>query len=165
MDYIDPYVKEGVSTQYLSDLCEIFTRKHGVKSAPLGYNGFPKSICTSINDVLCHGIPSETDILKNGDIVNIDVTVILDDYHGDTSRTFLIGTVREDIKNLVEHTEKAMVLGIVAVKPGGYFSDIGLAIENYTASFGYSIVREFGGHGIGKQFHEDTFVAHHSKRG
>jgi len=161
MDYISPYVNEGVSTQYLNDLCETFTRKHGAKSAPLGYNGFTRSICTSINDVVCHGIPSETDILKNGDIVNIDVTVILDEYHGDTSRTFLIGTVSEDIKNLVERTEKAMALGIAAVKPGGYFSDIGRVIEDYISGFGYSIVKKYGGHGIGKCFHEEPFVAHH----
>ncbi|PIS29671.1 MAG: type I methionyl aminopeptidase [Candidatus Marinimicrobia bacterium CG08_land_8_20_14_0_20_45_22] len=161
LNYIDPFVKEGVSTLYLNDLCEKFTKQHGAKSAPLNYNGFPKSICTSINDVVCHGIPSETDILKSGDIVNIDVTVILEGYHGDTSRTFLIGDVKEDIKNLVMHTERAMYIGIEAVKPGGYLSDIGKSIKEYISKFGYSIVKDFGGHGIGKNFHEDPFVPHH----
>lgn len=161
LNYIEPFVKEGVSTQYLNDCCETFTRKHGAKSAPLNYNGFPKSICTSINDVVCHGIPSEKEILMDGDIVNIDVTVILDGFHGDTSRTFLIGNVRTEVENLVKRTEKAMYLGINAVKPGGYFSDIGRAIENYISGFGYSIVKEYGGHGIGKHFHEKPFVAHY----
>ncbi len=161
LNYIEPFVKEGVSTQYLNDCCETFTRKHGAKSAPLNYNGFPKSICTSINDVVCHGIPSEKEILKDGDIVNIDVTVILDGFHGDTSRTFLIGNVRTDVENLVKRTEKAMYLGINAVKPGGYFSDIGRVIENYISGFGYSIVKKYGGHGIGKRFHEEPFVAHY----
>jgi len=95
LNYVEPFVNEGVSTLYLNDLCEEFTQKHGAISAPLNYNGFPKSICTSINNVVCHGIPSEKDILKDGDIVNVDVTVILDGYHGDTSRTFMIGNVDE----------------------------------------------------------------------
>lgn len=161
LDYIEPYVRAGVSTQYLNDCCKGFTKKHGAKSAPLNYNGFPKSICTSINDVVCHGIPSEKEILKDGDIVNIDVTVMLDGYHGDTSRTFMIGNVSEDIKNLVNRTEQAMYLGIDAVKPDHYLYDIGKTIENYISGFGYSIVKEYGGHGIGKHFHEKPFVAHY----
>jgi len=161
LDYIGPFVKEGVSTQYLNDLCETYTRKHGARSAPLQYNGFPKSICTSINDVVCHGIPSETDILKDGDIVNVDVTVNLDGYHGDTSKTFLIGDVSPEIRKLVERTEEALMIGIRSVRPGGYFSDIGLAIERYIKRFGYSIVKEYGGHGIGRRFHEEPMVYHH----
>ncbi len=161
LDYITPFVKEGVSTQYLNDLCEEYTQKHNAISAPLNFEGFPKSICTSINNVVCHGIPSEKDILKDGDIVNIDVTVILDGYHGDTSRTYLIGNVSEDVKNLVERTEKAMYRGIAAIKPGKYFYEIGKAIEKYISKFGYSIVRDYGGHGIGKEFHEEPQVFHH----
>ncbi|MCK9243846.1 MAG: type I methionyl aminopeptidase [Candidatus Marinimicrobia bacterium] len=161
LDYIAPFVKEGVSTQYLNDLCETYTRKHGARSAPLHYNGFPKSICTSINDVVCHGIPSEADILKSGDIVNIDVTVNLEGYHGDTSGIFLIGNVLPEVRKLVERTEKALMIGIRTVRPGGYFSDIGLAIERYISRFDYAIVKEYGGHGIGKQFHEEPMVYHH----
>lgn len=159
--YIEPFVKEGVSTQYLNDLCAEFTQKHGAISAPLNYHGFPKSICTSINNVVCHGIPSEKDILKDGDIVNVDVTVILDGYHGDSSRTFMIGNVDEKIKNLVNRTEKAMYRGIAAIKPGKYLYEVGKTIEKYISKFGYSIVRTYGGHGIGKNFHEDPHVLHH----
>ncbi len=161
LNYIDPFVKEGVSTLYLNDLCEEFTQKHGAISAPLNYHGFPKSICTSINNVVCHGIPAEKDILKNGDIVNIDITVILDDYHGDTSRTLMVGQVDETIKNLVNRTEKAMYRGIAAVKAGKYLYEVGKAIEKYINKFGYSIVQTYGGHGIGKKFHEDPHVLHH----
>ncbi len=159
--YIGPFVKAGVSTQYLNDLCEEFTQEHGAISAPLGYHGFPKSICTSINNVVCHGIPSEKDILKDGDIVNVDITVILDGYHGDTSHTFLIGDVDKKIQNLVHRTEKAMYRGIAAIKPGQYLFEIGKAIEKYISRFDYSIVTAYGGHGIGKNFHEDPHVLHH----
>jgi len=161
LDYIQPFVKEGVSTLYLNDICEEFTQKHGAISAPLNYNGFPKSICTSINNVVCHGIPSKKDILKNGDIVNIDVTVILDGFHGDTSRTFMIGEVDDKVKSLVTRTENAMYRGIDAVKPGKYLYEVGKTIEKYISKFGYSIVRDYSGHGIGRQFHEDPQVFHH----
>jgi len=161
LNYVEPFVKEGVSTLYLNDLCEEFTQKHGAISAPLNYNGFPKSICTSINNIVCHGIPSEKDILKDGDIVNIDVTVILDGYYGDTSRTFMIGNVDEKTNNLVNRTENAMYRGIAAVKPGKYLYEVGKTIEKYISKFGYSIVRAYGGHGIGKNFHEDLHVFHH----
>lgn len=161
LKYIEPFVKEGVSTLYLNDLCEEFTKKHGAISAPLNYNGFPKSICTSINNVVCHGIPSEKEILKDGDILNIDVTVKLDSYHGDTSKTYLIGNVDEETKCLVRRTENAMYRGIKAVKPGKSFYEVGKAIEKYISKFGYSIVRDFVGHGIGKSFHEDPQVLHH----
>ena len=161
LTYIEPFVKDEVSTLELNNLCAEFTQKHGAISAPLNYHGFPKSICTSINNVVCHGIPSAKDILKNGDIVNIDVTVILDGYHGDTSRTFLIGQVDEKISSLVSRTEKAMYRGIAAVKPGKYLYEVGKSIEKYISKFGYSIVHSYGGHGIGKKFHEDPHVLHH----
>ena len=161
LDYIKPFVKEGVTTLYLNDLCEEFTQKHGAISAPLNYNGFPKSICTSINNVVCHGIPSKKDILRSGDIVNIDVTLILDGFHGDTSRTFMIGNVDDNVKNLLKRTKKAMYKGIKAVKPGKYLYEVGKAIEKYITKFGYSIVREYGGHGIGRKFHEEPQVFHH----
>ena len=161
LNYISPFVKEGISTLYLNDLCEEFTKKHGAISAPLNYNGFPKSICTSLNNVVCHGIPSEKEILKDGDIINIDVTVKLDGYYGDTSRTYLIGNVSEEAKHLVRRTENAMYRGIKAVKPGKYLYEVGKAIEKYISKFGYSIVRDFVGHGIGKNFHEDPQVLHY----
>ncbi len=161
LNYITPFVKEGVSTLYLNDLCEDFTKKHGAISAPLNYNGFPKSICTSINNVVCHGIPSEKEILQDGDIINIDVTVKLNGYHGDTSRTYLIGNVDEEAKYLVRRTENAMYRGIKTVKPGKYLYEVGKAVEKYISKFGYSIVRDFVGHGIGKSFHEDPQILHY----
>ena len=161
LDYIEPFVKQGVTTLYLNDLCEDFTKKNGAISAPLNYNGFPKSICTSINNVVCHGIPSKKDILKNGDIINIDITVILDGFHGDTSRTIMIGEVDDKVKNLVARTENAMYRGIDAVKPGKYLYEVGKTIEKYINKFGYSIVHDYSGHGIGREFHEDPQVFHH----
>ena len=161
LKYIEPFVKVGASTLYLNDLCEEYTQKHGAISAPLNYHGFPKSICTSLNSVVCHGIPSEKEILKDGDIVNIDVTVILDDYHGDTSRTFMVGDVDEKTRNLVLRTEKAMYRGINEIQPGKFLYEVGRAIEKYIAKFGYSIVRDYGGHGIGRNFHEEPYVHHH----
>lgn len=160
LDYLTPFVKPGVSTLELNNLAEAWTRERGAVSAPLGYNGFTGSICTSINDVVCHGIPSAEDILQEGDIVNIDVTPKLNGYHGDTSRTFMVGTVPEEVALLVARTKTAMERGIAAVKPGGYFSDIGKAIERYVEKFDYGIITDFGGHGVGKIFHEDPFIAH-----
>lgn len=161
LKYIEPFVKVGVSTLELDNLCAQFTTDHGAISAPLNYHGFPKSICTSINNVVCHGIPSAKDILQDGDIVNVDITVILDGYHGDTSCTFMVGQVDEKIVSLVNRTEKAMYRGIAAVKAGKYLYEVGRAIEKYIGKFGYSIVQTYGGHGIGKEFHEDPHVLHH----
>lgn len=161
LKHIEPFVKAGVSTLELDDLCAQFTRDHGAISAPLNYHGFPKSICTSINNVVCHGIPAAKDILQDGDIVNVDITVILNGYHGDTSFTFMVGQVDEKIANLVNRTEKAMYRGIAAVKAGKYLYEVGRAIEKYIGKFGYSIVQTYGGHGIGKDFHEEPHVLHH----
>jgi len=161
LDYITPYVKEGISTQELNDICEEWTKEHDAISAPLNYHGFPKSICTSINDVVCHGIPSKEDILKNGDIVNIDVTLILDGYHADASRTFAIGEVDAETKLLIKRAKEALDRGIKAVKPGKFLYEVGKIIEGYIKKFGYSIVRDYGGHGIGQEFHEDPFVYHY----
>ena len=161
LDHMEPYIKEGTNTLFLNDLAAVFTRVNGAVSAPLNYRGFPKSICTSINNVVCHGIPSTTDVLQNGDIVNIDVTVILDGYHGDTSRTYCIGEVESKVRDFVERTEKAMYLGIDAVKPDTYLFEVGRAIEKYIRQFGYSIVQDYTGHGIGLKFHENPQVFHH----
>lgn len=163
-------VAPGVSTSDLNDFAHQLTLKHGATSAPLGYRPspedvpFPKSICTSVNEVVAHGIPSVDVILKQGDIVNIDVTVKLDGYHGDTSRTFIVGEVADEVKKLVERTQQALFEGIKAVKPGNWTNDIGLAIESFIKPFGYGIVRELVGHGIGRGFHESPSIHHYYQR-
>ena len=164
LEMIAPQVQPGVTTEELDKLCRKFTEARGAISAPLNYKNFPKSICTSINNVVCHGIPSTFDVLKSGDIINIDVTPIVEGYHGDSSRTFLVGEVEEEVVKLVERTKKAMEIGIEAIRPGGHFGDIGEAISRYIKPFGYGIVRDFGGHGIGAVFHEDPCVYHHQQK-
>ncbi len=168
LDYIGPFVKPGVSTLELNDLCHDFVSKRGGISAPLGYHGFPKSICTSVNHVVCHGIPSSEKILQDGDIVGIDVTPTVDGWHGDSCRTFMVGDSFLQNKNsvakaakLVDITYKAMMIGIETVRPGGFFSDIGKAIESYVKSQGFSVVRDYGGHGTGKTFHCAPSVCHY----
>jgi methionyl aminopeptidase len=158
--YIEKYMEEGVSTGRLDALCHEFIIRNNAVPAPLNYHGYPKSICTSINSVVCHGIPSNSTELKNGDIVNVDITVILNGYHGDTSKTYIICDVPESTKLLVERTQNAMYRGIEAVKPGSFLYEVGKAIEKYTSKFGYGIVSDYGGHGIGKHFHEDPHVYH-----
>ena len=165
LDFIEPHVKAGVSTLELDKLCHDYIIKHDAIPAPLNYKGFPKSICTSVNDVVCHGIPNENDVLKNGDIINIDITTIFKGYHGDTSRTFFVGEVSESAKKLVERTKEAMERGINAVKIGGRIGDIGAAIQSYAESFGYGVVKDFVGHGIGKNFHEQPQIPHYGKAG
>lgn len=165
LDHLAPMVKPGVSTLELNDEAERWTRAHGAKSAPLGYHGFPKSICTSINEVVCHGIPSAKQILKDGDIINIDVTPILDGYHGDTSKTFFVGTPSPTAKKLVEVTEECLRRGIAAVKPGARIGDIGAAIQEYAEGNGFSVVRDFVGHGVSNIFHTAPQVPHYGTRG
>lgn len=163
LDYIQRYIKPGVTTLLLNDLCHSFITSQGGICAPLNYKGFPKSICTSVNNIVCHGIPSATTILKDGDIINVDVTTIVDGYHGDTSRTFFVGGKSSpNIQKLVERTYQAMWVGIQSVQPGVAFSKIGSAIQEYIKPFGYGIVRELGGHGIGKVFHEEPFIHHYA---
>lgn len=169
LDYLEPMVKPGVSTQELNDAAEEWTQKHGAKSAPLGYPGavnpFPKSICTSINEVVCHGIPSPDQILRDGDIMNVDVTPILDGYHGDTSRTFFVGEPSPLAKKLVEVTEECMLRGIRAVKPGARIGDIGAAIQAYAEPAGFSVVRDFVGHGVHRIFHTAPQIPHYGTAG
>jgi len=167
---ISKLVKPGISTQDINDFAEDYTKKAGAISAPLGYKfhetdpPFPKSICTSVNNVVAHGIPDKTCILKDGDIINCDVTVKLPygnaHYHGDTSRTFFVGRVPSSTKKLVQRTEKAMYEGIRAIKPGACISKIGENIETYIKPYGYGIVKELSGHGIGKSFHQEPTVFH-----
>jgi methionyl aminopeptidase len=151
-------------TLYPNDEAERWTQEHGAKSAPLGYKGYPKSICTSVNEVVCHGIPNARQILKEGDIINIDVTLILEGYHGDTSKTFFVGTPSPKAKKLVEVTEECRRLGIAEVKPGARIGDIGAAIQEYAESQGFSVVRDFVGHGISNIFHTAPDIPHYGTR-
>ncbi|MBU6506052.1 MAG: type I methionyl aminopeptidase [Alphaproteobacteria bacterium] len=165
LDYITPYVKPGVTTDELDRLCESFTRDHGAKSGPLGYRQFPRSICTSVNHVVCHGIPGDR-VLEEGDIVNIDVTPIVDGWYGDTSRMFLVGDkVSVKAAKLVDVTYEAMMRGISVVKPGATLGDIGHAIQSYAESFRFSVVRDFCGHGVGRIFHDAPSILHFGRRG
>ncbi|MCC7429230.1 type I methionyl aminopeptidase [bacterium] len=162
---IEPYVKPGVSTEELNKICHDFIVKNGALPSPLNYEGFPKSICSSVNEVICHGIPAPKQILKDGDIVNLDITTTLEGYFGDTSKTFFVGTPKPNAKKLVEITKRCLEIGIEQVKPNARVGDIGAAIQAYAESFGYSVVRDFTGHGIGKEFHEEPPIPHHGKAG
>ncbi|QOV21178.1 type I methionyl aminopeptidase [Anabaenopsis elenkinii] len=165
LQHLEPMVKPGVTTLQLNDEAERWTQAHGAKSAPLGYKGYPKSICTSVNEVVCHGIPNAKQVLKNGDIINIDVTLIVDGYHGDTSKTFFVGTPSPKAQQLVEVTEECRRLGIAEVKPGAKIGDIGAAIQEYAESQGFSVVRDFVGHGISNIFHTAPDIPHYGTRG
>ncbi len=165
LEYIAPYVVPGVSTEELNKLCHDYIIQHGAYPSPLNYHGFPKSVCTSLNEVICHGIPSAQDILKDGDILNIDVTTYLNKFHGDTNKTFLVGNVSPEIKKLVDVTYQCMRAGIEQVRPGGHIGDIGAAIQEIAHSHGYSVVEDYCGHGIGREFHEAPQVVHVGKRG
>src|ERR1041385_8318106 len=159
--FVEPHIKPGVTTDQLDQLCHESTGDQlGAIPAPLNYKGFPKSICTSVNHVVCHGIPGPK-VLKRGDILNVDITVIKDGYHGDTSKMFYLGEPTVLARRLVETTHEAMVKGIEKVKPGARLGDIGHAIQTFAESRGYSIVREYCGHGIGRIFHEDPQVLHY----
>jgi len=165
LNHLEPMVQPGVSTLQLNDEGERWTQAHGAKSAPLGYHGFPKSICTSVNEVVCHGIPNAKQILKEGDIINIDVTLIVDGYHGDTSKTFFVGTPSPIAKKLVEVTEECLRKGIAEVKPDARIGDIGAAIQEYAEPQGFSVVRNFVGHGVSNVFHTAPEIPHYGKRG
>ena len=161
LDYIEPYVTVGTTTNELDRLCHAYIVEHGAIPAPLNYNGFPKSVCTSVNNVVCHGIPCEYK-LKSGDIINIDVTVNLDGWYGDTSRTFLIEKCSKLAEHLVNITKQALFVGIDAVKPYGYFGNIGKAIQKFVDKYGFSVVRDYCGHGIGTEFHSAPTVVHYA---
>ena len=170
LDNIAQYVKEGVSTDELNDICHEFIIKHNAIPAPLNYKGglynagFPKSICTSVNHVICHGIPSKDKILKNGDIINIDITTKLNGYHGDTSRMFIVGKAKPPATRLCEVTYECMMLGIEAAKAGNTLRHIAIAIETNAKKYGYSVVRDFSGHGICKIFHEEPHILHYNEK-
>ncbi len=164
LEMIGDYVKPGVSTGELDQIChDYIVEEQKAIPACLGYKGFPKSICTSVNHVICHGIPSEKKILKDGDIINIDVTVIYEGYHGDTSKMFCVGKVAPHAERLVQVTQECMYKGIELVKPGARLGDIGHVIQRHAEKNYYSVVREYCGHGIGTQFHEEPQILHYGR--
>jgi methionyl aminopeptidase len=166
LDKVSQYVKEGVTTEELNQIVHNYTLELGGVPATLGYDGYPKSVCTSINEVVCHGIPSPERVLKNGDIINVDATTIVNGYYGDASRMFCIGDVDEKAIKLVNVAKECLELGLKEVKPWGFLGDIGYVINEHARKNGYTIVREIGGHGIGLEFHEEDFwVSHIGRRG
>ena len=165
LDYIAENIREGMSTAEIDHLVYCFTTDHDAIPAPFNYEGFPKSVCTSINDVVCHGIPSTKEFLKNGDIVNVDVSTIYKGYFADASRMFLIGEVSPEMKRLVEVTRECRDIGIRAAQPWARLGDVGAAIQRHAEGNGYSVVRALCGHGCGVQFHEDPDVNHFGRAG
>lgn len=165
LDYVAEHIHIGMSTEEINRLVEEKTAEMGGIPAPLDYDGFPKSVCTSVNEQVCHGIPSEKDILKDGDIVNVDVSTIYKGYFSDSSRTFMLGNVPDKTKRLVETAHKCIEIGLEQVKPWNFLGDMAQAINDFAMENGYSIVREIGGHGVGLEFHEEPFVSYVTKKG
>lgn len=165
LNHIESHLKIGMTTEDVNQICHDFIVKHDAYPAPLNYHGFPKSVCTSLNHVICHGIPSAKDKLKNGDLLNVDVTTKLNSFHGDTNRTFYIGDVSEEHKKLTQVTYQCMMEGIKLCRPGARLGDVGAVIQQIAEDSGYSVVREYCGHGIGREFHEEPQVLHYGKKG
>lgn len=165
LDLVSKNIKAGMSTEEINTLVHDFTISQGAIPAPLNFEGFPKSVCTSINDEVCHGIPSKDIILQDGDIINVDVSTIYNGYYSDASRMFKIGNVHPELDKLVDVAKECLNKGLEAAKPWGYLGDISEAVQKHAETNGYSVVREFGGHGIGLKFHEDPFVSHVGKKG
>lgn len=165
LDYVSENIKAGMSTEDINTLVHTKTIELGGYPAPLNYEGFPKSVCTSVNEQVCHGIPSEKDILQDGDIINVDVSTIYNGYFSDSSRMFCIGNVSEEKKKLVEVTKEAVYKGLEQVKPWGFLGDMGQAVNDYAKAHGYSVVEEIGGHGVGLEFHEEPFVSYVTEAG
>jgi len=161
---IETHIRSGITTDEINEIVHDYTLKHGAIPAPLNYRGFPKSVCTSVNHVVCHGIPGSKK-LNSGDIINVDVTSILNGWHGDTSRTFYVGEPKPRARKVTEVARQALEVGIAAVKPGATLGDIGHAIQGYVEGEKCSVVREYCGHGIGREFHEDPQVLHYGKPG
>ncbi len=161
LDYIGQFVKSGISTLQINNLCNSFIKKHGGKSAPLEVEGYKHAICTTLNDEICHGVPSKKIILQNGDIINIDVTVNLNGYYGDTSRMYKVGEISEKAERLISITKESLKKAISIVRPNQPFSEIGKVIEKVVAPYNYGIIRDFCGHGIGTMFHGAPQVLHY----
>lgn len=165
LNYVAEHIREGMTTEEIDRLVHDKTAELGGIPAPLGYEGFPKSVCTSINEQVCHGIPSEDIVLKDGDIINVDVSTIYHGYFSDSSRMFCIGNVSDEKKKLVDVTKECVELGLAQVKPWGFMGDMGQAVHDHAVKNGYSVVREIGGHGVGLEFHEEPFVSYVTKKG
>lgn len=165
LDYIAENIKAGMNTEEINRMVYEKTTRMGGFPAPLNYNGYPKSVCTSLNNQVCHGIPSEKVILKEGDILNVDISTILNGYFSDSSRMFCIGEVSEEKRRLVETAHQCIYEGLKEVKPWGFLGDMGQAVHDYAYAHGYTVVREIGGHGVGLEFHEDPWVSYNSTRG
>lgn len=165
LDLVAKEIKAGMSTAAIDKLVYDYTTDHGAIPAPLNFEGFPKSVCTSINEVVCHGIPSEKEILREGDIINVDVSTILDGYFSDASRMFMIGNVSPEKEKLVRVAKECLEVGMKAAKPFGYVGDIGHAVQKHAEKNGFSVVRDLCGHGVGLEFHEEPEVAHFSRKG
>ena len=165
LDEVARQIHIGMSTQEIDDIVYRFTKEHGGIPAPLNYQGFPKSVCTSINNEICHGIPDENIILEEGDIINVDVSTILNGYFSDASRMFMIGEVNPDMQRLVQVTKECMEIGIAAAQPWKQLGDVGAAIQEHAEKNGFSVVRDLCGHGVGMQFHEEPDVEHFGRRG
>ena len=165
LDYISENIREGITTQDVDDMVYEFTRSHGAIPAPLHYEGYPKSCCVSRNEIVCRGIPNKNEFLRNGDIVNVDVSTIYNRYFSDASRMFMIGEVNEECKRLVKVTKECLEIGIATAKPWARMGDVGAAIQEHAEKNGYSVVRELCGHGCGVKFHEPPEVLHYGKRG
>lgn len=159
LDYVAEHIRAGVTTADIDKWVYDYTVEHGAIPAPLNYEGFPNSVCTSVDEVVCHGIPSPDEVLKDGDIINVDCSTILDGYFSDSSRMFIIGETTPEKADLVRVCKEAVEEGLKAVKPWGHLGDIGAVVNDYAKAHGYTVVREFGGHGIGHEFHEDPFVS------
>ena len=165
LDHVAKHIHAGMSTAEIDKLVYDYTTEHGGIPAPLGYDGFPKSVCTSINNEVCHGIPDENIILEEGDIINVDVSTILNGYYSDASRMFAIGELSDRAKKILKVTEECVELGLAAAKPWGHLGDIADAINSHAQANGYSVVEDIGGHGIGLEFHEEPFVSYVTEKG
>ena len=163
LDYIGEHIRAGISTQEIDNWVSRITKEMGGIPAPLNYEGFPKSVCTSLNSQVCHGIPSDADILMDGDIINCDCSTILNGYYSDSSRMFMIGDVDDEARQLVEDVHEAVRVGLREVRPWRFLGDMGSAVNEFCKSKGYSVVREIGGHGVGLEFHEEPWVSYVSK--
>jgi methionyl aminopeptidase len=165
LTYLDKYVKAGITTNEIDLLANDFMQTRGAKSACLGYHGYPKYTCISVNEVICHGLPDDKTILKDGDIVNVDVTALIDGFYGDTSKMYAIGTISDDAKDLIDAAYMAREVGIKAITPNGWTGDIGFETNKLVTRRGYRAIKEIGGHGVGRRFHEEPFVPSFGKKG
>lgn len=165
LTYLEKYIRVGMNTNEIDILANDYMQTRGAKSACLGYHGYPKYTCISLNEVVCHGLPSEKDILKDGDILNVDVTALIDGFYGDTSRMYTVGSVSKEAQDLIDAAYKAREIGIQAIVPGATTGDIGFETNKFVTRKGYTVIKEIGGHGVGRRFHEEPFVPAFGKKG